>query len=127
LLAYQRRLELDESALACLAAHPWPGNVRQLHNVVERLVLLAEGPVVRAADVAPLLDGETAVLSPALRMPASPAGPGAAAVSGRGIDAGAIDEALAVARGNKSRAAQALGLTLRQLDYRLRKLKVPDA
>jgi two-component system response regulator AtoC len=46
-----RAIELDESALAVLRSQRWPGNVRQLLNLVERLVVLATGPVIRAADV----------------------------------------------------------------------------
>ena len=118
-LAYQRRLSLDEGALGLLAAHGWPGNVRQLHNVVERLVLLAEGPVVSSADVRSVLSGDAGFFaSPVREASVAPA----AAIAGRPVDADALRAALAAARGNKSRAAQALGLTLRQFDYRLKKL-----
>ena len=41
----------DEAALKRLAAHDWPGNVRELRNAVERLLILAPGPVITAADV----------------------------------------------------------------------------
>jgi DNA-binding NtrC family response regulator len=40
---------IDASALRLLRAYSWPGNVRQLRNAMERAVLLAEGPVIRAA------------------------------------------------------------------------------
>ncbi len=43
--------EFDESALVQLEAHDWPGNIRELRNAVERLLILAAGPVVVAADV----------------------------------------------------------------------------
>jgi DNA-binding NtrC family response regulator len=46
---------LTEEAAALLAAEPWPGNVRELGNVLERAVILAEGPALGAADVRPLL------------------------------------------------------------------------
>jgi DNA-binding NtrC family response regulator len=36
---------ISREALALMAAYPWPGNVRQLYNVLERAVLLADGPV----------------------------------------------------------------------------------
>jgi DNA-binding NtrC family response regulator len=45
----------DEAALEMLAAQPWPGNVRELANVLERAVILAEGPRLAAADLKPLL------------------------------------------------------------------------
>ncbi len=40
---------LSDEAAACLEAHDWPGNVRELRNVLQRAVLLADGPVVEAA------------------------------------------------------------------------------
>ncbi|MDH5625091.1 MAG: sigma-54 dependent transcriptional regulator [Nitrospira sp.] len=36
------------SALACLKAHTWPGNIRELQNVMERVAALADGPTIRA-------------------------------------------------------------------------------
>ena len=42
---------IDESALKALAAYPWPGNVRQLRNAVEKMVVLATGPTLGAADL----------------------------------------------------------------------------
>jgi two-component system nitrogen regulation response regulator NtrX len=43
--------EFDESALQRLEAHDWPGNIRELRNAVERLLILAGGPKVAGADV----------------------------------------------------------------------------
>jgi DNA-binding NtrC family response regulator len=40
---------IDAGALRLLRAYPWPGNVRQLRNAMERAVLLADGAVIRAA------------------------------------------------------------------------------
>jgi two-component system response regulator AtoC len=42
---------LSPEAVATLMDYPWPGNVRELQNVVERLVVLAEGPVIHLADL----------------------------------------------------------------------------
>lgn len=44
----------DESALNCLQSYDWPGNVRELKNIVERILIMASGPVV-TADVLPEL------------------------------------------------------------------------
>jgi two-component system nitrogen regulation response regulator NtrX len=41
----------DSAALARLAAREWPGNIRELRNAVERLLILAPGPVVTGEDV----------------------------------------------------------------------------
>ena len=40
---------------ACSPEEPWPGNVRELANVLERAVILTEGPAIRAADLRPML------------------------------------------------------------------------
>jgi DNA-binding NtrC family response regulator len=47
----RRGMGIDDSAVALLAAEPWPGNVRQLQNFVERLVVLADGDVISDEDV----------------------------------------------------------------------------
>ncbi|WP_428422441.1 sigma-54-dependent Fis family transcriptional regulator [Methylibium sp.] len=39
------RPELDEGALACMAQYAWPGNIRELRNVLERALLMSSGPV----------------------------------------------------------------------------------
>lgn len=50
--AHQRNIHLSLEALALLERHPWPGNVHELGNVIERLVLLAEQPLVGASTLA---------------------------------------------------------------------------
>ncbi|MEM1030455.1 MAG: sigma-54 dependent transcriptional regulator [Myxococcota bacterium] len=46
---------LDEDALGALRAHDWPGNIRELENVVQRAVLLSPGPTITPRDIpAPL-------------------------------------------------------------------------
>jgi two-component system nitrogen regulation response regulator NtrX len=49
--------EFAEDALARLESHDWPGNIRELRNAVERLLILAAGPAVTAADVERLAMG----------------------------------------------------------------------
>jgi two-component system, NtrC family, response regulator AtoC len=58
-------LELEDAAVRLLQAQRWPGNVRQLVNFVERTVVLAQGPVVTAADVRRGLDEQIAFLTQA--------------------------------------------------------------
>src|SRR5215472_15203807 len=41
---------IDESAMAALRVYPWPGNIRELQNVVERAVILARGTVLSLSD-----------------------------------------------------------------------------
>ena len=56
----------DPAALDALATHEWPGNVRELRNTVERLMILAQGPRVTAADVTRLVGGRAAEASAGL-------------------------------------------------------------
>jgi two-component system response regulator AtoC len=44
-------MAIDGGAVAILEAQPWPGNVRQLQNFIERLVVLADGSTIVRADV----------------------------------------------------------------------------
>src|SRR5437588_7896473 len=68
---------IEDDALAALIGYPWPGNIRELENVLERTILFAEGPVIRAADLPPSLrptpgspDDRAAAASPGV--PAAP-------------------------------------------------------
>jgi two-component system NtrC family response regulator len=49
----QRRggMTLAPDAIAAIEAHPWPGNVRELESCIKRAVIMAEGPIIRAADI----------------------------------------------------------------------------
>jgi DNA-binding NtrC family response regulator len=97
---------LDDDAAALLAAEPWPGNVRELANVLERAVILADAPVLTAAELRPLL-----------RPLAGVAGAGGAGERER------LRAALTETGGDKKRAADLLGMSYRAL---LRKVKEHD-
>ena len=118
--AHQRNVNLTPEALARLARHAWPGNIRELGNVIERMVLLADAPVIGAEAIGRLLHDA--------RLPPHAAAPPATQAVVRDytrVDshpAEQLREALARHGGNRSRAAQALGLTLRQFSYRCKKL-----
>ena len=87
----------EPAALELLAGHGWPGNVRELGNVLERAVILTEGPRVGAADLRPLL----APLS-------------------SGGERERIRDALDEAGGDRQRAAEILGMSSRTLARRIR-------
>ncbi len=97
----------------------WPGNVRDVENIIERAVALSAGPVIDVGDVH--LD----VVSPA----AAPSGAHGFLPNGLSLEQWEdemIREALRRANGNKSQAARLLGLSRNALRYRLAKIGVPD-
>ena len=130
--AHQRNVNLSPDALARLEEHPWPGNIRELGNVIERLVLLTNDTLVARAELDRFLPAAAVPLPPApapvqqiqAKMPSTPI---AAAplvrdyASAQSHSVQVLQAALVEHHGNQSRAAQSLGLTLRQFAYRLRK------
>jgi len=102
----------SEAAESAIGAHHWPGNVRELRNVVERAVLLAEGELIEAADLAPLAPparrDRTFCLPP------------------EGIDLDALEaelvaQALERTGGNQTRAGALLRMNRDQIRYRMEK------
>jgi DNA-binding NtrC family response regulator len=73
-------------ALQRLVNAPWPGNVRQLRNLIESMVVLAPGTEIRAADIpADVLDGPGTLLPMRLMQPAGQGGSGAGALRADGL------------------------------------------
>jgi DNA-binding NtrC family response regulator len=97
---------LDAAARDALASYHWPGNLRELRNVIERAVILAGS--------APITTAELHL--PARRAADPPAGGAATLLEN---EERMIRDALARAGGNKSRAARLLGITRRALYGRL--------
>ncbi len=98
-----------------LMSYPWPGNVRELHNVIEYAFALGEGPVIEAHEVPPELRGELPPNSKkhATRDPEE-------------AERRRIIEALRLAGGQKSQAAELLGVSRTTLWRRLRELKLNE-
>jgi Nif-specific regulatory protein len=126
--AHQRNVYLTTDALALLDAHPWPGNIRELGNVIERLVLLADGSTVGPTELARHLGhAEPAAPAATRAQPTPPTDASASASLVRDYQPAhshateQLTLALVQCHGNQSRAAQSLGLTLRQFAYRLKK------
>lgn len=110
---------LSASAVEALRRHQFPGNVRELENVLERATALCDGPLIDAGDLQ-LNGGDGAVIPPGLNP-----SPGVALESFLGeIERQAIMQALEETRWNRTAAARRLGMTLRALRYRLAKLGI---
>ena len=106
--------EISEPAMAVLRAHSWPGNVRELRNVIERALLLCDGPALLPEHLPPpappaMTDADDAAPAPAPRPPREAASDERARVLA----------ALAACGGNQSRAARQLGVSRKVLIARL--------
>ena len=99
---------LSTDALDVLARYPWPGNVRELKNVIERVVLLAHGPQIRASDLPLTLPGAGAPSS------SSPA------ISLAELERRHIETVLHNANWHQGRAASALGISSKTLYRKIR-------
>jgi len=108
---------LTPGARTALLAHPWPGNIRELANVIERVALLSEGLSVSAD----MLGLPASSSSRPLPRPA-PVGPTAAPDdAGNDAEREHLVRALERTEGNISRAAVELGISRNTLRYRMEK------
>jgi len=107
--------QLSSAAMESLINYPFPGNVRELENILERSVTLSEGIIILPEDLA-LPQKKTSTRE-------APSGENLAS-SLAGQERAAIMEALQATRWNKTAAAKQLGMTLRQLRYRLKKFGI---
>lgn len=121
--ANQRNVHLSTEALDVLETHAWPGNIRELSNVIERLVLLTDQSLVTAEEITRLLPQATAMSALPLVRQAEPEPPLVRDyLQHDSHSAEVLRQAMVRAGNNQSRAAQSLGLTARQFAYRWRKL-----
>jgi two-component system response regulator PilR (NtrC family) len=133
--------EITDAAMAALKQHPFPGNVRELENVLERAFTLCEHDRIEPEDLnlgdvlqTPQADPDPAESASSVRpAPSAPeeVPPDAVLPPGQSleeylesIERKVITDALEKTRWNKTAAAKDLGITFRALRYRLKKLEL---
>jgi len=111
---HQRKVErISSAAMQRLLTQPFPGNVRELENAIERAVLVCQGSVIQESDLpmaprAPLSVGPTPALHAAVER----------------LERQLIEDALEAADGSVVVAANALQTTVRVVRYKIRKLGI---
>ena len=106
---------VDQEAMFVLEQYPWPGNIRELRNVIERATILAEGDFIEHKHLPPTLVAKGEETLPVVTL-----APGTT-----------VDEAerklilmtLEHTRNNKTRAAEVLGISLKTLHNKLNRMK----
>ncbi|HWU90514.1 MAG TPA: sigma 54-interacting transcriptional regulator, partial [Kofleriaceae bacterium] len=108
-----REVALPDAVAGALAAQPWPGNVRELENMIERALVLADGPEIDLAYLSTLMS---------LRAPASHGGGDELSIkkATRELEQGLIRRALGVTQGNRTNAAKLLEISHRALLYKMK-------
>ena len=109
---------IPESVMAELKRYEWPGNIRELRNVIERSVLLSEGPQLSTRWLQLCTSGSCPIAwpgGPVLELPLD------GSLTLDEIERRVIEHALAQHDGNLSAAARALGVSRETLRYRVHK------
>ena len=123
-----RAVSLTPGALASLTHHTWPGNVRELRNAVERAVVLGAGGPLDIKDFG-LGNGNGNGHGSGNGAPSSADASNGTLVlktQVEEIERRAIQKALQVSGGNRRQAASLLGISLRTLFYKMRRLPVQE-
>jgi Nif-specific regulatory protein len=111
---------ISTPAIDMLLSYHWPGNVRELENCMERAVLVCQSDTIRAQDLPPSLQTSTSTSAPQPQNLGSWTMPQAV----ENLEKEMIIEALKNNSGHQGKAASAIGITERQMGYKMRKYNV---
>ncbi|HKV42146.1 MAG TPA: sigma-54 dependent transcriptional regulator [Blastocatellia bacterium] len=108
-----RAMDLSGEAIELLAGYDFPGNVRELRNIMERAVLAASGDVIQPEDLPEYLRSTARLIHSRKRRPTLAE-----------IEAVYISEVVEFTRGNKTRAAEILGISRKNLYEKMRRYNI---
>ena len=121
---------VDADALERLTAYHWPGNIRELENVLERTILFCSGPTIGAADLPPELQ---MAVSPSTNEPRAAGGPGRATSlkevvrqETERVERELIVRALDATGGNVTQAARKLKISRKSLQTKMKEFGLRD-
>ena len=114
--AQKMHLDINEftpEALKKLSGYHWPGNVRELENVIERAMILAQPPAITDDDILlKELHGKQGIQ---------------AGMSLDELSKTLLEKTLAACEGNKTRAAEMMGVSLRWIHYKIKEWQLDDS
>jgi DNA-binding NtrC family response regulator len=122
---------IEEGALELLGKHPWPGNIRELRNIIRQAVLMTPDFTLHTQQVKELLKGSSKKDAPEGAGPLEVAVPAGATLKQvaesavEGAEKQAIRNALRATRGNKSQAAKLLKTDYKTLHVKIKKYGLP--
>lgn len=112
---YGKSIRLSSRALEILKSYSWPGNVRELENTIERMIVLAEKETIDEEDIPSYIRDASRTQPPCVVETNS------LIKDVENLERERILDALRKTNFNKSRAARILGITLRQINYKISK------
>ncbi len=112
----REKLEINKHALDLLVHYEWKGNIRELENVIERLVILSQGNIIYDMDLPKeILQQDNDIQE--FNLPES-------GINMEEVEKSLILQALSKSENNQTKAAQLLGITRHTLIYRMEKYKI---
>jgi DNA-binding NtrC family response regulator len=113
-------LTIEPGAIRTLQAYAWPGNIRELRNFCENAVVLRRGGSLTEYDLEPRFRGEVAAGAASSGAPVQPgAAPAGNSLSVEENEKRLLREALLKARGNRTKAAELMGVSRRTLHRKI--------
>lgn len=125
-----RHIHLGKDLIHVMSAYHWPGNIRELQNCIERLVVLAEAPTIELQSIpeslVPYFEHLQAVHAQSTTKASTPSPQQTLPARLDAIEQERLREALNKAGWVKAKAARLLGMTPRQITYRMEKYQLVE-